>query len=318
MHSARTNPDTTNNLNGSSPQSRTPDETEMKDSLFAAEPTPTPTSEKDGFLQTSGFEVSTASPSIIASVLVAVLLIASGVFLLSAPKDSTQLVEATPTPTPEPVVCTADVSECPDGSFVSRDPAQNCKFAPCPGEGGSEATPTPSPVGTSQPTTQPTVVPTVISTSQPSPTPTPSPSQSLANLVMENIQCHYRVTGYEPAPAPPGEPQQYEPNLYDGMTITIPSEYKDAEKKMYCRYTFQNIEDVQTGVVHERHVINGDVAYTGEHPPLNKGEGRSSYRIYDMGTGQQSMQFEVNYKRTFEEEKYDDNRYTINFTVVQQ
>jgi hypothetical protein len=32
-------------------------------------------------------------------------------------------------------VCAADVSECPDGSFVSRNPANGCKFDPCPGAG---------------------------------------------------------------------------------------------------------------------------------------------------------------------------------------
>ncbi len=30
-----------------------------------------------------------------------------------------------------PLVCTMDVKECPDGSFVSRDPTNNCEFFPC-------------------------------------------------------------------------------------------------------------------------------------------------------------------------------------------
>ena len=30
------------------------------------------------------------------------------------------------------VFCTADVFECPDGSFVARDPANDCAFSPCP------------------------------------------------------------------------------------------------------------------------------------------------------------------------------------------
>jgi len=30
------------------------------------------------------------------------------------------------------MVCSTDVDECPDGSFVSRDPADNCNFEPCP------------------------------------------------------------------------------------------------------------------------------------------------------------------------------------------
>ncbi len=31
--------------------------------------------------------------------------------------------------------CVADVKQCADGSFVSRNPANNCVFNPCPGEG---------------------------------------------------------------------------------------------------------------------------------------------------------------------------------------
>jgi hypothetical protein len=42
----------------------------------------------------------------------------------------------------EPLLCTADVQACPDGSFVSRDPAQGCAFRPCPG-----AVPSNSPSG---------------------------------------------------------------------------------------------------------------------------------------------------------------------------
>lgn len=33
----------------------------------------------------------------------------------------------------EGIVCPADVQQCPDGSFVSRNPDQGCAFAPCPG-----------------------------------------------------------------------------------------------------------------------------------------------------------------------------------------
>ncbi len=32
----------------------------------------------------------------------------------------------------EKVVCTADVEECPDGSFVGRDQLNNCEFMDCP------------------------------------------------------------------------------------------------------------------------------------------------------------------------------------------
>jgi hypothetical protein len=31
-----------------------------------------------------------------------------------------------------PVFCTADVMQCPDGSFVARDPSNGCEFRPCP------------------------------------------------------------------------------------------------------------------------------------------------------------------------------------------
>jgi hypothetical protein len=33
----------------------------------------------------------------------------------------------------EPVACTMDAKECPDGTYVGRV-APNCEFAPCPGE----------------------------------------------------------------------------------------------------------------------------------------------------------------------------------------
>jgi hypothetical protein len=32
------------------------------------------------------------------------------------------------------IVCPADVEQCPDGSYVSRNPANRCAFDPCPGE----------------------------------------------------------------------------------------------------------------------------------------------------------------------------------------
>ncbi|MBI3334843.1 hypothetical protein HYZ97_05125 [Candidatus Pacearchaeota archaeon] len=32
----------------------------------------------------------------------------------------------------EQIYCTQEVQECPDGSFVGRDPARNCSFRPCP------------------------------------------------------------------------------------------------------------------------------------------------------------------------------------------
>ena len=40
---------------------------------------------------------------------------------------------------PSGKICTADVNECPDGSFVSRDVEDGCKFAPCRDEVNSDA-----------------------------------------------------------------------------------------------------------------------------------------------------------------------------------
>jgi hypothetical protein len=30
------------------------------------------------------------------------------------------------------VACTMEAKACPDGTYVGRDPAQGCKFKPCP------------------------------------------------------------------------------------------------------------------------------------------------------------------------------------------
>ena len=38
----------------------------------------------------------------------------------------------------EAKMCAADVKECPDGSFVPRDPEDDCEFKPCPGEDSSD------------------------------------------------------------------------------------------------------------------------------------------------------------------------------------
>ena len=38
------------------------------------------------------------------------------------------------TVTQKQLACLADVKECPDGSFVSRDENNDCKFEPCPEE----------------------------------------------------------------------------------------------------------------------------------------------------------------------------------------
>lgn len=36
------------------------------------------------------------------------------------------------------VYCTQDVKQCPDGSYVGRNPANNCNFYPCPDPDDSE------------------------------------------------------------------------------------------------------------------------------------------------------------------------------------
>jgi hypothetical protein len=56
-----------------------------------------------------------------------------------APKSATgKTLPVAPPPPPmqeEAGSCAADVRQCADGSFVSRDPVNNCAFNPCPGEG---------------------------------------------------------------------------------------------------------------------------------------------------------------------------------------
>lgn len=82
------------------------------------------------------------------------VLIAFSLLLLGCAEQTTQATptpfpttpspaaSAIPTPVPSVTVCTADVSECPDGSFVGRDSENNCAFKPCP---VVEATPSPTP-----------------------------------------------------------------------------------------------------------------------------------------------------------------------------
>ena len=65
------------------------------------------------------------------------------------------------------VTCTADVQTCPDGTEISRDPAQDCTFV-CPTKAPTEAptkNPTASP--TSKPTESPTSTPTESPTNKP-------------------------------------------------------------------------------------------------------------------------------------------------------
>jgi len=43
---------------------------------------------------------------------------------------------AAPPPPPmsdDPIVCAADVKQCPDSTYVSRNPANGCAFDLCPG-----------------------------------------------------------------------------------------------------------------------------------------------------------------------------------------
>lgn len=53
----------------------------------------------------------------------------------TSPKTGKPLPYAPPPPpmADEGGACPADVKQCPDGSFVSRNPAQGCAFDPCPG-----------------------------------------------------------------------------------------------------------------------------------------------------------------------------------------
>lgn len=53
-----------------------------------------------------------------------------------APVKSRELPPAPPPPAmaDEGGACAADVRQCPDGSFASRNPARGCAFDACPGE----------------------------------------------------------------------------------------------------------------------------------------------------------------------------------------
>lgn len=55
----------------------------------------------------------------------------------SQPATGKTLPVAPPPPAmqEEPGSCAADVKQCADDSFVSRNPTNNCAFNPCPGEG---------------------------------------------------------------------------------------------------------------------------------------------------------------------------------------
>jgi len=71
----------------------------------------------------------------------AALLVALGACAANGPSapppNSTRAAVPAPPPPPLPertLVCAADVRKCADGSFVSRNPAQDCAFDACPRE----------------------------------------------------------------------------------------------------------------------------------------------------------------------------------------
>ena len=84
-------------------------------------------------------EVGMANP---AAVLLAVTLGGCGATSATQPSPNPQPPSAAapaPVPPPPPLeedvkLCPADVKRCPDGSWVSRNPARDCAFDPCPGE----------------------------------------------------------------------------------------------------------------------------------------------------------------------------------------
>lgn len=58
---------------------------------------------------------------------------------LATPAGGTRTETLPPAPPPPPlpehtVACAADVKQCADGSFVSRNPARDCAFDACPRE----------------------------------------------------------------------------------------------------------------------------------------------------------------------------------------
>jgi hypothetical protein len=53
-------------------------------------------------------------------------------FMLCAPAIAAgATTTTTSTSTSTTLACTDDVMQCPDGSYVSRDPLNNCQFYPC-------------------------------------------------------------------------------------------------------------------------------------------------------------------------------------------
>lgn len=67
--------------------------------------------------------------------------------LLLCGAGCSQRISNIPVPPSQPVACTAEAKQCPDGSYVGRT-GPNCEFAVCPAPAPAPA-PTPSPVGKS-------------------------------------------------------------------------------------------------------------------------------------------------------------------------
>jgi hypothetical protein len=72
-----------------------------------------------------------------------ILIAASLLLMLGAcGASAVQPVKGKPSPAGPPppampgdaIVCPADVKQCADGSYVSRNPDNGCAFNPCPGE----------------------------------------------------------------------------------------------------------------------------------------------------------------------------------------
>ena len=74
------------------------------------------------------------------------------------------------------MICTADVRACPDGSYVSRDPTDGCKFSKCPSPTPTTGKPTKKPVTSAQMSRTPT---THKPTKKPSRKPSRKPTKKL-------------------------------------------------------------------------------------------------------------------------------------------
>ncbi|MFA5947249.1 MAG: hypothetical protein WC813_04495 [Patescibacteria group bacterium] len=73
---------------------------------------------------------------ILALAIGSMLLMGAGCMSLSTPTPRptpTPIPSPTPMPPEEPVFCTQDAKQCPDGSYVARH-GPNCEFDACPGE----------------------------------------------------------------------------------------------------------------------------------------------------------------------------------------